>query len=211
MELLEWLLDQNYWFLFHVVVLLGLSLFLMAMTMTKDNTAPNPGENPRPFIPKAQVSAKDQVLLDMLDPFVHNYVITDPALPDNPIIYASEAFCSFTEYPWEEIEGRNCRFLQKEGDTDKTDIARIRSAISDAEDANVCLRNFKKSGTPFNNQFFLCALREEGKGRHNVLYHLGVQHEVDEIKRGQAPANAGWVYSVGSRERGSGPPRKKFN
>jgi PAS domain-containing protein len=159
----------------------------------------------REFTPKAQLSAKDQVLLDMLDPLEHNFCITDPSLPDNPIIYASEAFCKFTEYDYEEIVGRNCRFLQGSG-TDKTDIARIRNAVSSHADENVCLLNFKKGGTPFNNQFFLCALREEGKGRNNVLYHLGVQHEVAEIRRGQAPDNVGWCYSIGSRDARRPPP-----
>jgi hypothetical protein len=150
------------------------------------------------FVPKATLSPKDQVVIDMLDPLVHNYVVTDPSLPDNPIVYASDAFCEFTEYSWDEIVGRNCRFLQGDG-TDKTDIARIRSAVSNGNDENVCLQNYKKSGTPFVNQFFIAALREAGKGHNNILYHLGVQHEVDSIKPGQFPENAGWVYSFGSR------------
>ena len=77
--------------------------------------------------------------------------------------------------------------------------ARCRSAVSNGNDENVCLQNYKKSGTPFVNQFFIAALREAGKGHNNILYHLGVQHEVDSIKPGQFPENAGWVYSFGSR------------
>ncbi len=134
----------------------------------------------------------------MLDPLEHNFVITDPSLSDNPIVYASDAFCTFTEYSWDEIVGRNCRFLQGEG-TDKTDVARIRSAVSNHSDDNVCLLNYKKSGEPFKNQFFISALREEGKGHNKVLYHLGVQHEVDSLQPGQYQFNPGWIYSIGSR------------
>ncbi|CAN0583499.1 unnamed protein product, partial [Ectocarpus sp. 12 AP-2014] len=38
--------------------------------------------------------------------------ITDPTLPDNPIVYVNEAFTDLTGYRMEEIVGQNCRFLQ---------------------------------------------------------------------------------------------------
>lgn len=41
-----------------------------------------------------------------------NFVICDPSLPDCPIVFASDAFLELTEYPREEVLGRNCRFLQ---------------------------------------------------------------------------------------------------
>ncbi|MFC7256984.1 PAS domain-containing protein [Haloplanus litoreus] len=39
--------------------------------------------------------------------------ISNPALPDNPVIYANAAFERITGYPVEEVIGRNCRFLQE--------------------------------------------------------------------------------------------------
>jgi len=41
-----------------------------------------------------------------------NFVVCDPALPDCPIVFASDAFLELSEYSREEILGRNCRFLQ---------------------------------------------------------------------------------------------------
>jgi PAS domain-containing protein len=41
-----------------------------------------------------------------------NFVICDPSLPDCPIVFASDAFLDLTEFPREEVLGRNCRFLQ---------------------------------------------------------------------------------------------------
>jgi PAS domain-containing protein len=41
-----------------------------------------------------------------------NFVISDPTLPDCPIVFASDAFLELTEYSREEVLGRNCRFLQ---------------------------------------------------------------------------------------------------
>lgn len=41
-----------------------------------------------------------------------NFVVTDPSLPDNPIVYASQGFLNLTGYSLDQILGRNCRFLQ---------------------------------------------------------------------------------------------------
>ena len=41
-----------------------------------------------------------------------SFIITDPSIPDNPIIFASQGFLDLTGYPMNEVLGRNCRFLQ---------------------------------------------------------------------------------------------------
>ena len=41
-----------------------------------------------------------------------SFVVTDPSLPDNPIVFASQGFLEITGYPMEQVLGRNCRFLQ---------------------------------------------------------------------------------------------------
>jgi hypothetical protein len=187
---------------YRFVVAFVLFVFCMSLVFNKLTTRPKkkvPRVPAHEFKSKAKLSPKDQVVIDMLDPLTNNYVITDPSLPDNPIIYASDAFCDFTKYSYDEIVGRNCRFLQGEK-TDKTDIARIRSAVSNGDDENVCLLNYKKDGTPFVNQFFVSALREEDKGHNNILYHLGVQHEVSDLAPGQCHENVGWLYTFGTRE-----------
>ena len=38
-------------------------------------------------------------------------ILTDPRLPDNPIVAANGAFARVTGYSVEESIGRNCRFL----------------------------------------------------------------------------------------------------
>ena len=39
-------------------------------------------------------------------------VVTNPRLPDNPIVFVNDSFCRLTGYAREEIIGRNCRFLR---------------------------------------------------------------------------------------------------
>jgi PAS domain S-box-containing protein len=70
---------------------------------------------------------------------------------DNPIIYASEGFTRYTGYSKEEIEGRNCRFLQGK-DSSPVDVKKIRDAIIKKEPVSLCLLNYRKDGSTFLNQ-----------------------------------------------------------
>jgi hypothetical protein len=58
--------------------------------------------------------------------------------------------------------------------TNPADVTAIRAAIASRRDESVCLLNYRKDGTPFVNQFFLCPLHAAADGG-GVAYHLGVQ------------------------------------
>jgi PAS domain S-box-containing protein len=100
-----------------------------------------------------------------------NFVVTDPSLPDNPIVYASQGFLNLTGYSLDQILGRNCRFLQGP-ETDPKSVERIRKAIEAGVDTSVCLLNYRVDGTTFWNQFFIAALRDAAG---NVTNFVGVQ------------------------------------
>jgi PAS domain S-box-containing protein len=87
------------------------------------------------------------------------FVLSDPKLPDNPIVYATPDFYTMTGYSPREVLGRNCRFLQGPG-TDRKAIDVLRKSIQIGADATVCLLNYKADGTPFWNQLFVAALRD---------------------------------------------------
>lgn len=103
------------------------------------------------------------------------FVLSDPKLPDNPIVFATPDFYKLTGYTSQEVLGRNCRFLQGPG-TDKRAVDVIRKAVSTGSDATVCLINYKADGTPFWNQFFIAALRDSD---NNIVNFVGVQTEVE--------------------------------
>ncbi|XP_077216359.1 phototropin 2 isoform X2 [Tasmannia lanceolata] len=110
-------------------------------------------------------------LATTLERIEKNFVITDPRLPDNPIIFASDSFLELTEYTREEILGRNCRFLQGP-DTDQSTVSKIRDAIIEQKDITVQLINYTKSGKKFWNLFHLQPMRDQ-KGE--LQYFIGVQ------------------------------------
>lgn len=123
-----------------------------------------------------QLENPDYKLVQALTVSQQNFVVSDPNLPDNPIVFASAGFYRLTGYSASEVIGRNCRFLQGPG-TDPTSIAIIREGIAAGKDVATCLINYRKDGTPFWNQFFVAPLRGVD-GR--IVNFVGVQCEVSE-------------------------------
>eukprot|EP00571_Detonula_confervacea_P003193 CAMPEP_0172319714 /NCGR_PEP_ID=MMETSP1058-20130122/38497_1 /TAXON_ID=83371 /ORGANISM="Detonula confervacea, Strain CCMP 353" /LENGTH=469 /DNA_ID=CAMNT_0013034827 /DNA_START=277 /DNA_END=1686 /DNA_ORIENTATION=+ len=98
------------------------------------------------------------------------FIITDPSLHDNPIVYASNDFLTLTGYSQEEVLGRNCRFLQGT-ETCPTKVEEIRKAVSVGEDVNVTFVNYTSDGEPFWNSLFIAALRDAD---NNIVNFIGV-------------------------------------
>nr|AAM15725.1 phototropin 1 [Pisum sativum] len=120
---------------------------------------------------KLREKRKGLDLATTLERIEKNFVITDPRLPDNPIIFASDSFLELTEYSREEILGKNCRFLQGP-ETDPATVRKIREAIDNQTEVTVQLINYTKSGKKFWNLFHLQPMRDH-KGE--VQYFIGVQ------------------------------------
>jgi PAS domain S-box-containing protein len=101
-------------------------------------------------------------------------VVSDPNLPDCPIIYANPAFYRITGYSEEEVIGRNCRFLQGPG-TNPRHIKALREAIENGKAINVEIVNHRKDGSRFVNELHLSPIfGDDGE----VRYIFGIQHDV---------------------------------
>lgn len=121
---------------------------------------------------KAQPLEKaDFNLMESLSGSQQNFVLSDPRLPDNPIVFASPGFYKLTGYTSKEVLGRNCRFLQGPG-TDPRSIEVIRKGVQSGADSTVCILNYKADGTPFWNQFFLASLRDSENNIVNYVSDL---------------------------------------
>ena len=113
-------------------------------------------------------------LASTLERIEQSFVITDPSLPDHPIVFASDGFMEFTGYSVDEILGRNCRFLQGPK-TDRAAVAKIREAIENGEECTVRLLNYTKTGEEFWNMFTLAPVRDE---QGIVRFFAGVQVDI---------------------------------
>jgi len=118
----------------------------------------NPGEEEgRMFRPVKQLCERDKIIVDMLNSAVTgksttvSFCVTDPSQLDNPVIFISDGFTKLTGYEFDEVVGRNCRFLQG-ARTDRNDVDKIMNAIKDEKECSVKLLNYKKDGTTFLNE-----------------------------------------------------------
>lgn len=101
-------------------------------------------------------------------------VISDPRLPDNPLIAVNDAFCALTGYAREEIVGRNCRFLAGPA-TEPWLTERIREGTRAHRPVLVEILNYKKDGTPFRNAVLVAPLFDaEGE----LEFFVGTQVEL---------------------------------
>lgn len=102
-------------------------------------------------------------------------VISNPRLPDNPIVECNDAFIALTGYTRDEIIGRNCRFMSGPG-TEAALTEMIRQGIRQQRPVLVDILNYKKDGTAFRNAVMVAPVfGTDGQ----LEYFLGSQMEVD--------------------------------
>ncbi|WP_255193080.1 bacterio-opsin activator domain-containing protein [Natronobeatus ordinarius] len=107
--------------------------------------------------------------------------ISDPAREDNPLIYVNDAFERTTGYPFDEVVGRNCRFLQGEASDPET-VDEMREAIDDDRPVTVELVNYRKDGTPFWNEVTLAPMYDDDG---EVTNYVGFQNDVTARKEAE--------------------------
>lgn len=116
----------------------------------------------------SKMNNTDFELIEGLTKNRQSFVLTDPRLPDNPIVYASASFLELTGYAKNDVLGRNCRFLQGV-DTDHRGVSTIRKAIEKGVDGAACLKNYKADGTMFWNHLFIAALHD---GENRIVNYV---------------------------------------
>ena len=128
-------------------------------------------------------------------------VVSDPRLPDNPIVACNKAFVDLTGYSPDEIVGRNCRFLRGPG-TEAALSEELRAGIAARVPVMVEILNYKKDGTPFRNAVMVAPIFDaDGE----LEYFLGSQVELsagaDEVRKSRAVLAREKVESLPKRQR----------
>jgi DNA-binding NarL/FixJ family response regulator len=111
-------------------------------------------------------------------------VISDPRLPDNPIVACNQIFCDLTQYGPGAIVGRNCRFLSGPG-TELWLSDAISDGVREHRPVLVEILNYKADGTPFRNAVLVAPMYDQSD---ELLYFLGSQVEIPD--NGPGPSTA---------------------
>jgi PAS domain S-box-containing protein len=138
------------------------------------------------YLPTHELSAdaKDALLAETVDLLYQGIVVTDPTLPDNPIVYANEAFLELTGYDRSEVIGFNCRFLQGPG-TDQATVKRLRDDLVRGAEFFGEILNYRKDGTPFWNALSIKPLRNASG---DIVHFVASQTDVTPLKELQQRA-----------------------
>lgn len=111
-------------------------------------------------------------------------VISNPRLPTNPIVGVNAAFCRLTDYPPEEIIGRNCKFLAGPA-TEQWLTERIAAGIRAHRPVLVEILNYKRNLQPFRNAVLVAPVF----GKDDALeFFVGSQVELDDCDVGPLSA-----------------------
>jgi PAS domain S-box-containing protein len=100
-------------------------------------------------------------------------VLSDPLLPDCPMVAMNPAFTRVTGYSFEEAVGRNCRFLQG-AQTDPDAAPRIRASLEAGQGCIEWIINYRKDGRAFWNLLFISPVHDESGA---LRYFFG--HQLD--------------------------------
>ncbi len=125
-------------------------------------------------------------------------VISNPRLPDNPIVFVNDAFCRLCGYQREEIVGRNCRFLQG-AETDPETVLLIRAAIQAVQSIKTDILNYRKTGETFWNRLLMAPVRD---AQGDLAYFFASQVDVTlerEKLEGLESHNAALMAEVSDR------------
>ncbi|WP_175484763.1 PAS domain-containing protein [Jannaschia pohangensis] len=108
--------------------------------------------------------------------------LSDPRLPNEPLILANEAFYRMSGYSAKEALGANCRFMQGK-ETQKSSRNTIRGDFAANRDTKVLIRNYRKSGEAFDNFLYIFSVFDSTE---TPLFRIGSQFEVPALFRAKA-------------------------
>lgn len=105
-----------------------------------------------------------------------NGVVITSADNDYSIIYVNKGFEKITGYSYEEVKGKNCRFLHR-NDQQQEGINLFRQAIKNQESKIITLRNYRKNGELFWNEIYISPVYDQ---EGNLINFIGIQNDVTE-------------------------------
>jgi two-component system cell cycle sensor histidine kinase/response regulator CckA len=124
------------------------------------------------------LSAENNLLAATISGSSSGFAISDATRDDQPLVYVNTAFEKLSGYRADEVLGQNCRVLTAEA-PDAPERVRLREAIASRTGGTFLLKNRRKSGETFWNEFTLYPVRAaDGEVRNLVATQTDVTARV---------------------------------
>lgn len=120
----------------------------------------------------------DELFKKTMDSTHVGITITDPSLPDNPLIYVNQGFVEMSGYSPDEVLGKNCRFLQGTHTSNET-VGRIKMALKEKKPILTEIMNYRKDGSFFWNELHIEPAFVESEQK---TYFIGIQKDITKQK-----------------------------
>jgi PAS domain S-box-containing protein len=115
-------------------------------------------------------------------------MVTDAALPGNPIIFANQAMVELSGYDPEELLGQDPHFMNGPG-TDPAAIRDYEAAIRENRSATLEIEQYRKDGTRYRAMLFASPLDDgQGSVTNHFLSYLDITRRFDAETRLKALA-----------------------
>ncbi len=109
-------------------------------------------------------------------------VVADARLPGMPAVYVNHAFEKMSGYDADELLGSSFHFLLEGTESEQPEVAAIRRAIAEQREVRVLLRDHRKDGQMFWNDFYLAPVRDDIGA---LTHFVSIQSDVTERQRAQ--------------------------
>ncbi len=133
------------------------------------------------FTERKAAEDKMRLMKSAVDSIVEGIIISDAQKPDNPIIYTNHALENLTGYTFDEVRGRNCRFLQG-AETNPQTVGEIREALETESKFHGEILNYRKNGESFWNELSISPVFDSSGV---VTHYVGIQQDISERKQAE--------------------------
>ncbi|XP_020080468.1 protein TWIN LOV 1-like isoform X1 [Ananas comosus] len=138
----------------------------------------------RSALAQSLTSGYSEWIAEALDELPECFLITDPAIPGHPIVFASRGFLAMERYAMDEVFGRNGRIFQVSA-MERRSVMEIREAVREEWTVQISLLNYCRDGALHWILFHMCPVFEAaGSGR--VVHFLAAQVPVPPRSRARS-------------------------
>jgi PAS domain S-box-containing protein len=121
---------------------------------------------------------EDEYLKDILNITDVGYVLTNPNIKKNPVIFVNDYFCRLTGYSRDEIIGKSLNIL-KVDNSDLKERKKIKKALRNKKSITTILKNKKKNGEIYYNKIAISPVFNQCT--NNLQFFVGVQSDVTNV------------------------------